>query len=45
MVKHKGTLVIYNKIPEEKNIRLKMQIHEFSLDKEARNMDLNMELR
>jgi hypothetical protein len=44
MVKHKGTSTICNKIPKENKVKLKMQIHKMSLDKEVRNLDLNMEL-
>jgi hypothetical protein len=34
-VKHKSAPVVYNEIPIEKNVRLRMQTHRLSLDKKG----------
>jgi hypothetical protein len=38
------TPIIYNKIPPEKNVKLKMQTHMLNLDEEVKNPNLNKEL-
>jgi len=40
LVKHIGTLVIYNEILRKRNVRLKMQTHKIHLDKGIGNMKL-----
>ncbi len=45
LVRHRSTPAIYNKILEEKNVRLKMQTHKMSLNEEVGNLDLDKELR
>jgi hypothetical protein len=44
-MKHKGTPIIYNEIPRNKNVKLKMQTHWLSLDEEVGNMNFDRKLR
>jgi hypothetical protein len=44
LMKHKGTLTIYNEVPGKNNVRLKMQIHKLNLHEEVKNLDLDREL-
>jgi hypothetical protein len=32
LVKHRSTPIVYNEIPKEKNVKLKMQTHRLDLD-------------
>jgi hypothetical protein len=43
-VKHKGAPTIYNEVPREKNIKLKIHTHRLNLDEEVENLDFNREL-